>query len=434
MYLFLNYCVQNQIRQFTTDITNAYLQALPDQQYIGFIAKEQSGWSEDRIYIHGKNTYGMVKAGRLWHEKRVEVHRLMGGEQCPSEPTLWVYRNQHGIVVDVTYVDDAATACSTPAAEVWFKSTLQQHLPIGACEPLSRFLGMDMRIVHPPGATSFYIEVSLDTYIKQIPQKLALSSHFLKPKSVPVIPLTSFNEERFLLEPTKSLADLDHTTQSKLGVLRWASHVYPMLLRAISFPQNVDNALLYLLHRALPPLAFHKSITAPPYVFQALVDARMPPANCFGILLRANPQSGSFFVQARKSKMAHLSSADAECNGTCEAAKQVMFFRAVIQWLYAIATMPPTEVYTDNQVVLRQLSSPVPTPGSRYFMLRLNAVRSWVKAGFLVVLYIKGDENVSDMLTKALIIKRYKYFELQIQGTGLTAVVAQVWVSSSHLS
>ena len=150
------------------------------------------------------------------------------------------------------------------------------------------------------------------------------------------------------------------------------------------------------------------------------------------MLLRANPQSGSFFVQARKSRMAHLSSADAEYNGTCEAAKMVMFFRGIMLWLHDIETMLPTPVYNDNQVVLRQLSSPVPTPGSRYFMLRLHAVRSWIQEGFLTVVYIKGEDNLSDLLTRALIVKKYKYFELQIQGTPSSSLIACAWITSIY--
>jgi hypothetical protein len=138
-------------------------------------------------------------------------------------------------------VDDNLIAATTIVARDWYLGELKKHLPIGSVGPCKRFLGIDISVVYNADGI-FHIEASLETYIKDLPKHLNLSEAFLGSKKIPVTPLTVSDDGQFMQEPSKYLAELDTRTQQFLGTLRWATNVYPSLLRAISFPQHVERS------------------------------------------------------------------------------------------------------------------------------------------------------------------------------------------------
>jgi hypothetical protein len=271
-------------------------------------------------------------------------------------------------------------------------------------------------VLDPDG--TFHFEVSHRTYLQDIPRKLG--SHMprnFNSGPVPQTPITVFDENKYMNVKSASYAELPANLMSMAGCLNWVVGTNPELSYAINGkPWNLPRSLAFVLRNPVLPIFLYKNADGvPPYHFEALCDARGPPANRYGYFLRANSRSGALMHDCKRFSTPALSSGDAESGGTCECAKSTIKHYSLNQWCYDFDGYAAT-IYNDNQVVLRQINHPIPTHGSRYYHVRLQAIRGWVREGLFQIHYLPGEQNAADILTRAVPIRRFRVLQAILHG------------------
>jgi len=120
-----------------------------------------------------------------------------------------------------------------------------------------------------------------------------------------------------------------------------------------------------------------------------------------GLAYKLGKDTGVFHARSQKQKMVTLSSTEAEVYAAVECAKDVVFFREVLEEL-GFPTSDPSELYVDNKSAI--------TLGSQYtgnhkkvrhFFSRLNYLIEQINNNNIHLEHLSGTDHLADTLTKA---------------------------------
>jgi hypothetical protein len=94
-----------------------------------------------------------------------------------------------------------------------------------------------------------------------------------------------------------------------------------------------------------------------------------------------------------------LSSAEAEYNALCEVAKDVKYIYMVLKSI-GIEVELPIIIYSDNVGAIFMLENASATATTKHVDARNHYVREFVVEGFIRIVFVRSEENKSDMFTK----------------------------------
>ena len=95
-----------------------------------------------------------------------------------------------------------------------------------------------------------------------------------------------------------------------------------------------------------------------------------------------------------------LSSAVAEYIAACSIAERVVFLRQLLEFLDTIQTKP-TNLNEDNQACIKIATNPMTTKRTRHLEIRYHYVREQVQRGVIAFTWVKSEDQIADVLTKA---------------------------------
>jgi hypothetical protein len=72
--------------------------------------------------------------------------------------------------------------------------------------------------------------------------------------------------------------------------------------------------------------------------------------------------------------------------------------------------MAPTAIHCDNQSCIKLSENPVFHDRSKHIEIRYHFIRDWVQRGAVQLQYIPTDDQVADILTKALPRGKHVFF------------------------
>jgi ATP sulfurylase len=70
----------------------------------------------------------------------------------------------------------------------------------------------------------------------------------------------------------------------------------------------------------------------------------------------------------------------------------------------------PTVIYCDNQSCIKHSENPVFHDRSKHIEIRYHFIRDYVQRGVVELQYISTEEQVADILTKALNMGKFVFF------------------------
>ena len=105
----------NNLDLWTTDIGNAYLEALT-KETVYIVAGSEFGEYEGQILIIHKALYGLRSSGLRWWERLAACLRKMGFSPCKGINDIWIRRVDDQYEYIAVYVDDLAIASKDPKA------------------------------------------------------------------------------------------------------------------------------------------------------------------------------------------------------------------------------------------------------------------------------------------------------------------------------
>ena len=132
-------------------------------------------------------------------------------------------------------------------------------------------------------------------------------------------------------------------------------------------------------------------------------DRKSTSGCCFGL--------GSAVVSwfSRKQQSVALSSAEAEYMAASLASCEAIWLRKMLFGLFG-QPLRPSVIYCDNQSCIKLTENPVFHDRSKHIGIRYHFIRDYVQKGAVKLEYISTDEQVADILTKALPRGKHVYF------------------------
>jgi hypothetical protein len=94
----------------------------------------------------------------------------------------------------------------------------------------------------------------------------------------------------------------------------------------------------------------------------------------------------------------------AASRASCEA----IWLRNMLVGLFG-QELPPTVIHCDNQSCIKLSKNPV-FDKSKHIEIRYHFIRDWIQRGAIELQYIPTDEQLADILTKALPRGKHVYF------------------------
>ena len=112
---------------------------------------------------------------------------------------------------------------------------------------------------------------------------------------------------------------------------------------------------------------------------------------------------------SKKQRSMALSSAEAEYMATSLAACEAIWMRKILVGLFG-SHLDPTVIYCDNQSCIKLTENPVFHDRSKHIEIKYHFIKDCVQKGAVKLEYIPTDEQVADILTKALPRGKHDYF------------------------
>jgi hypothetical protein len=104
-----------------------------------------------------------------------------------------------------------------------------------------------------------------------------------------------------------------------------------------------------------------------------------------------------------------LSSAEAEYMAASQASFEALWLRKMLVGLFGVQ-LRPTMIYCDHQSCNKLSENPVFHDQSKHIKIRYHFIRDYVQRGVVELQYISTEEQVADILTKALNMGKFVFF------------------------
>ena len=111
----------------------------------------------------------------------------------------------------------------------------------------------------------------------------------------------------------------------------------------------------------------------------------------------------------RKQKLVALSSAEAEYMETSQASCEALWLHKMLVGLFDVQ-LRPTVIYYDNQSCIKLSENPIFHDRSNHIEIQYHFICDYVQRGVVELQYISTEEQVADILTKALNRGKFVFF------------------------
>jgi hypothetical protein len=385
------------------DVRNAYLYGELDEEiYMEQPEGFRAPGHEDFVLRLIKALYGLKQAGLAWWRTLRDSMKELGFEGLKSDAGLFIFRNKHGFVIAVIYVDDALFCGPNKALVQELKQKFMQRWECRDLGDVTEFLRMR---VHKDSS-----KVKLDqcAYLETVLERCGMQN--CKTAATPL-------PAGYMPEPVSLETVIDPELRSRY--------------------QMVIGSLLYLMLGSRPDIAFAVTklaqFAARPseeHFSKALYICRYLRGTskycltydgtsgeglvaCTDSDWASDPQGrrsqtgyflklagGAISWTSRAQKTIALSSTEAEYMALSDCSRQVVWMHTLMGELGY--NLRPVPICGDNQGSIFIASNPVTEKRSKHIDIRFHYIREVIERKLAEVFFIDGDKNPADLLTKNL--------------------------------
>ena len=414
------------------DVPNAYVKA-DQEKDLDIYMKIPSGMqvNEDTLAYHGvdatkqlalllkKSLYGLKQAGRLWskllHSKLTELNF----KQCTTDMCLYVNRTGTDVTVVGVYVDDLlVTGTSNAVVGQFFKD--MASLEIKDLGIVNKFLGLRVKLNENEG----YVldqEVTIDSLLKE--HGLATANGVRSP-----IGNECNDDDESNSEPLKLTAkDRDASIkafQSLVGSLLWIARctrpdicfAVHRATRQTHKPTVKDWRTAKRVARYLKETKTLKLyINSPqgvdvPIKIESWSDAdfaadKSDRKSVTGYVLTMDGAVVSW--ACKKQTGVSLSTMEAEFIAASHAGRELLGLKELFGELN-MKIVKPMPMWMDNQAAINLLKTEKSSSSAKHVDIRFKFICHYAQAKEIEPRFIKSEEMIADLLTKALPAPRMK--------------------------
>jgi hypothetical protein len=353
-----------------------------------------------------KALYGLKQAPRAWYSRIDSYLQSIGFIKSDVDPNLYLLMKGEDILILVLYVDDLfLTGAETLIAAC--KQDLAKEFEMKDLGLMHYFLGLE--IWQQEGETflgqgKYTIEIlkrfgmedckSMTTPMITNLKKLNSSE---SDKVNPTIYRQLIGCLMYLKNTRPDICFVVNTLSQHMvdpREVHWvaAKHILRYLKGTIEF------GLQYLQGDQINLVGYSDSDWA-----GSTADRKSTSGCCFSL------GSGVISWYSRKKKSVALSSAEAEYMAASQASCEAIWLRKMLINLFE-TDLDPTTIFCDNQSCIKLSENPVFHDRSKHIEIRYHFIRDKVQKGVVKLQYISTNEQVADILTKALPKGKFEYF------------------------
>ena len=390
------------------DVKNAFLHGdLQEEVYM----EQPQGYEDVRhpsyVCKLKKALYGLKQAPRAWHARIVACLVSIGFHMADADHSLYVRKNEHGIVIICIYVDDLIVGGDNESEIDHVKTLLKQEFDMKDLGELRYFLGIE--IVR----TKEGIWLSQRQYALDMLSKYGMAD--CKPISMPLDQNLKLRSDvgqvledvtmyrkivGSLIYLTISRPDLSYAVglESQYMQLPRKPHLDAVrrTLRYVS--ATLDYALFYEAGTELQLYGFTDADWA-----GSVCDRRSTSGFMFSL------GSAAITWSSKKQPTVALSSTEAEYRGAAVAACEVAWLQMLLGDL-GIQVQRPVVIHCDNLSSIQLARNPVFHARTKHIEVHYHFVRERVLDGDIDLTYVRTDEQVADIFTKALGAEKLRQF------------------------
>ncbi|UYV67807.1 K02A2.6-like [Cordylochernes scorpioides] len=404
--MFLALAVEYNLILHQMDVQSAYLNGeIKEEIYMTQPENFVSRKYPERVCRLKKAIYGLKQAGIVWHERLDNELKNLGLKQLQSDNCVYI-KHDEGILLVAIYVDDLIIAAEREDTLKSFKESMKRIFKIKDLGGINCCLGIRIQMKEDGS-----ISIDQERYIEELLAKYRMKE--AKPISTPMdsnSKLTKISSIEGENEPVKKVE-----YQSLIGSLIYLSvSTRPDIAYAVSAlgkfsndPRrqhwNADKRVLrYLKGTSCLRITYRKSNEA----LHGYVDA-----DWGGNLVDRKSHTGIVYFLARgpiaweskKQQTVTLSSTESEYVALCEAGKEAVYLRALLDEMgFGELLNGPTVLKTDNQGAQQLARNPVYHARTKHIDIKWHYIRSICSDGLVEVVHTPTQENVADILTKGL--------------------------------
>lgn len=354
-----------------------------------------------------KSLYGLKQAGELWNKLLNEKLLAMGLTRSINDQCIYIKRDTESgdVTIVIVYVDDIIFTGNNPKIiDDMINSLSTEFKKITRLGELTRYIGVDIERDLEENTISLsqdpYLQSYLDTEVDPGTNE----------KPIPLNPVLDYrakpNEADETNEPIhQQIGKLRYLADRTVPQLQFATSI---LARNMTKPTANVKAGLKRTGRYLKGIKGNKVKYGGPdkliklfgfsdasYVKGA--DSKSQLAYCFFL----NLTSGAICVRTKKDTIVSLSSTEAEINAIVKAARQAKWLREFLAEL-GFPQNEPTVIFTDNKSAKDLAEIYNLGNNSEHMVQQINYLHQEIMNGNIELKYIDTDNQVADVLTKAL--------------------------------
>ncbi|CAL2258380.1 unnamed protein product [Prunus armeniaca] len=398
---------QKEWSLYQLDVKSAFLNGvLKEEVYVdqpqGFVKKDE----ETKVYKLHKALYGLKQAPRAWYDEIDAYFNKAGFKKSPSEATLYVKAEGSDVLIVSLYVDDIVYTGSSSQMIEEFRRDMMKHYEMTDLGVLHHFLGMGV----------IQSKQSIFLHQKKYGQKL-VEKFGLKDCKIVATPL-AMNEK--LSKNDGSEAADEGEYRQIVGSLLYLTATRPDIMFAASllarFMHNPTKKHMGTAKRVLRyiqgtidfGIVFEKGkeTTLIGYCDSDWAGSEDDMRSTSGYAFTMG--SGVFSWASIKQNTVALSTAEAEYVSAAEATSQAKWLRFVLED-FGEEQIEGTQIMCDNTSAIAMAKNPVFHQKSRHINKKFHFIREAIQAKEIELVYCRTEEQIADILTKALPKDRFAY-------------------------
>lgn len=381
------------------DFTTAYLNAILTLPLYMFQPEgfAETGGGARKVCLLNKALYGLRQAGRAWQHALFDALHELEFQQSQKEPCIWFKRTSSYLILIGIYVDDLVITGSDSDQLEKISNELGKRFKMKHLGDLREFLGIR--------ATRTVDSITLDqtTYIEQIVKQFGMTDAANISTPMDATYHTTLDDEKEDKYPTReAIGCLTYIANATRPDISFAVN---NLARHVSHPTKrlwnaIKRIIRYLKTTKTIGLTFRKSNLA----LEAWADSDFA-----GDLHDRKSTSGWALTiggntvawKSQKQKAVSLSTTEAEYIAACEASKEAIWLRDLLQEL-KLAENKVTLLNQDNQSAIFLEKNHSVKQRSKHIDIKYHFIRDLVQQGSITIRYCPTHEMTADMLTKPL--------------------------------
>ena len=399
------------------DVKSAYLNApLEETVYMkpprGVLKPGQDG----KVLRLLKGLYGLKQAGRGWYLEMSKVFiKDLGYKRSKIDHSVFYKRNEPEHTIIAVATDDMAVTSKRKADAERIKAEIKKYWEITDHGPIKWFLGFEIK----RDRKSRTIAINQHAYIEKIVENFSLTN--AKKVTTPMDPNVQYSVDQ-CPSSTNQLARMKGVPYSEaIGSVLWPVVVSrPDAVYAIGilaqFIQNPGLVHWEALKRLITYLGSTKDYWLTfggrsKTLVEGFCDADWASNKHRHSISGYSFHFGCSTISwsSKKQYIIALSSTEAEYIAQTHAAKEALWLRSFVDEVRGTGGAAIT-INCDNQGAIALAKDNKFHSRTKHIDLRYHFIREAVEDGKIRVSYIPTDENVSDILTKALPKPKFQRF------------------------